>query len=207
VKPVASMGSDGKGFFFSIEDFFAKFSADPEHFLAEEVSPLTGMLSSGEKYLVQEKVGEREREYRLHTLENRVVRGATFTRWDQDWQEEKFLAAEDALQRFLDQLPQWFTARQAWSLDLMESGADFFIVEVNTNRGSQKHWSGDLVNPDTLRAYAEHLQKYYGARFVSEGAQKILRGEASTAGYVEKFGLEAVQRHRELRKHMKLHKK
>ncbi len=207
VKPVASMGSDGKGIYFSIDDFLQKYSADPEFFLVEEISPLTGILSSGEKFLIQEKVGQREGEYRLHSLEGRVVRGATFTRWDHDWNEEKFSAAENALQQFLDQLPSWFTARQAWSFDLMESDSGFWIVEVNTNRGRQKHWSGDLVNPDTLRAYAEHVQKFYGAKFLSAGAQKLLNGEASAEQYVEKFGEEAVRRHELLRKGMKLKKK
>ncbi len=89
----------------------------------------------------------------------------------------------------------------------MESDSGYFIVEVNTNRGRQKHWSGDLVNPDTLRAYAEHLQKFYGARFLSEGAQKLLTGEASVEQYLEKFGADAVRRHQMLRKHMKLKKK
>jgi hypothetical protein len=203
VKPVASMGSNGEGIYFDINSFYLDFSKDSEKFLIQEPSPLSGIFSSGERFMVQEKVGHKEYEYRLHSLEGRVVSGATFTRWDQDWVLEKFLRAEKSLQEFLDLLPAWFTARQAWSFDLIEGSEKFYLVEVNTNRGRQKHWSGDLVNPDTLQAYAIHLEKFYGARFVSEGAKKIYAGEASSEMYLEKFGEEAVRRHSELRKQLK----
>ncbi len=204
IKPVASMGSDGKGIYFSAEEFLQDFEKRPEYFFEEEISPLTGLLSSGEKYFVQEKIGSRDQEYRLHTYQGSVVKGATFTRWDQDWDLKKFEEAEEALQQFLNTLPSWFTAGQAWSVDLMEGDPGFSVVEINTNRGRKKHWSGDLTNPDTLAAYAKHFQEFYGAKFTSEGAKKILRGESKLEDFVEKFGWEAVKKHQELRKSLKL---
>lgn len=203
VKPVASMGSDGKGIYFSAEEFLRDFEKKPEFFLEEEISPLTEMLSSGEKYFVQERIGSRQNEYRLHTYQGRVVKGATFTRWDQDWDQKKFEQAEEALQQFLNTLPSWFTARQAWSVDLMAGDSGFSVVEINTNRGRKKHWSGDLTNPDTLAAYAEHLKEFYGAKFESEGAKQLLRGESRLEDFVEKFGWEAVKKHQALRKALK----
>jgi hypothetical protein len=151
-------------------------------------------------------VGGKEQEYRLHSLKGRVVSGATFTRWDQDWVIEKFLQSEKSLKEFLDLLPTWFMARQAWSFDLIEGKEGFFLVEVNTNQGMQKHWSGDLVNPDILKAYALRLEKHYGATFVSGGAKRIYEGAADQEMFLEKFGSEAVKRHEELRKSLKLNK-
>jgi len=201
VKLVGGMNSEGEGVILS--GFLELFRAQPAKFLVarEEANGLTGVVSTGERYLVQELLGGREREFRLHTLEGRVVRGATFTRWDQAWDLAEFKRAENALQGFLDRLPAWFTARQAWSVDMIDSG-DFRLVEVNTNRGREGHWSGDLVNPDTLKAYAEHLSIYYGARFMGK-AEAFLRGEASLAGFLRKFGAEAVERHQKLRKSLK----
>lgn len=203
IKPVASMGSDGKGFYFSTEEFLQEFQKRPVFFLEDEVSPLTGILSSGEKFFVQENIGSRENEYRLHTYQGKVVKGATFTRWDQDWDLKKFDQAEEALQTFLNTLPLWFTARQAWSVDLMEGQGGFYVVEINTNRGRPKHWSGDLTNPDTLAAYCRHFEEFYGAKFESEGAKQLRRGEARLEDFVEKFGWEAVRKHQELRKSQK----
>jgi hypothetical protein len=201
VKLVGSMNSEGEGVILS--GFLDLFRAQPEKFLAlePEVNGLTGVVSSGERFLVQELLGGREREFRLHTLEGRVVRGATYTRWDQGWDRLEFRRAEDTLQSFLDRLPSWFTARQAWSVDLIDSG-EFRLVEVNTNRGRSGHWSGDLVIPDTLMAYAQHLTLHYGALFEGE-AEAFLRGKANLAGFLEKFGAEAVARHQKLRNSMK----
>lgn len=202
VKPAGTMNSDGHGVYLS--GFLEEFSLHPDKFVGRSdfACELTGLVSSGEKYLVQELIGNREAEYRLHTLEGRVVKGATYTRWDQGWVEADFLRAEVALQRFLDQLPPWFVARQAWSVDMIDSEG-FRLVEINSNRGRQGHWSGDLAIPDTLQAYALHLEKYHGAKFVGEGGKLFLSGQANLEGFLEKFGAESVARHAELRKALK----
>jgi hypothetical protein len=201
VKPVGSMNSDGENILID-EKFFDAYRRQPEAFFLrlDEACELTSLFSSCERYLIQEKIGERLQEYRLHSLEDKVVVAATYTRWNQDWDRTSFLAAEGAFQAFLSALPPFLTQRQAWSVDLMGSPATGFkIVEINTNRGNPGHWSGDLDIPDTLAAYAKHLELHYGARFTGEDGEKLLRGEANQEKYLEKYGPEEVLRHKELR--------
>jgi hypothetical protein len=201
VKPVGSMNSDGNNLLVD-ESFFTAVKNNPEGFFlkTKERCGLTGLFSSNERFLIQEKVGTKAEEYRLHTLEERVVLGATYTRWNQKWDHSNFVAAEKALQDFLQELPPFLTSRQAWSVDLMGSkDLGFKIIEINTNRGKQGHWSGDLEIPDTLAAYAKHLELHYGAKFMGEEGRKLLQGEANQEKYLEKFGAGEVARHQELR--------
>lgn len=202
VKPVSAMDSDGANVYLDAASFLADFAKEPLRFLSRgaEVSALTGLVSSGERFLVQERVGEREREYRLHTWGSRVVSGATFTRWDQAWSPEHFRRAEAALQDFLDALPNWLTDAQAWSVDMIESRGAFRLVEVNTNRGKTSHWSGDLANPDTLQAYALFFERELGLRFDGEGGDALRAGMANREHYLRKFGPEAVAKHERLKR-------
>jgi hypothetical protein len=201
VKAVGGMNSSGTGVLMD-EAFFTALEKNPADFISSGSDPgeLTGIISSGERFLVQEKIGTRQGEYRLHTLEDRVVRGATYTRWDQDWDRFIFTAAENALERFLHMLPKYMTSKQAWSFDFMGSPeTGFKIVEVNTNRGRRKHWSGDLEIPDTLAAYTNHLESHYGALFLGEAGEELRNGVASGARHLEKFDAAAVARHLELK--------
>ncbi len=203
VKPTDDMNSDGKSVYVE-ESFWEAYEKNPEIFLQTSPKPnaLTGEVSSGETFLVQEKIGERAEEYRLHTLEHHVVKGATYTRWNQAWNRESFHRAEVALQEFLDALPRWVLAGQAWGVDLMEGPKGFQIVEVNTNRGREIHWSGDLNIPDTLRAYVLLLEEKYGAVFSGKVGEMLRAGEANREKYLEKFGQEEVELHAALKHEM-----
>lgn len=197
VKPTGEMDSNGLSLFLNGEDFFSQGISPPEN---ESVNPLTGLISSGEKFFAQENLGAREGEYRLHTLEAEVIKGATYTRWDQEWDMGKFERAEGALQEFLRALPAWVTARQAWSVDLMEKrDGTFGIVEVNTNRGLERQWSGDMINPDTMQAYVLHLEAKYGARFLGESGEIFRTAKADQKKYEEKFSEADRRRHNELK--------
>lgn len=197
VKPTGEMDSDGQGIFLDGEDFFSRKILTPSE---EAINPITGLVSSGEKFFAQEKLGRPEREYRLHTLEAEVIKGATFTRWDQEWDLSVFARAEASLQEFLSALPAWATARQAWSVDLMEKGdGSFGIVEINTNRGLERQWSGDLINPDTMQAYVFHLESKYGARLLGESGEIFRQAKADQKKYEEKFSEDARRRHAELK--------
>lgn len=197
VKPTGEMDSNGQNLFLDGEDFFAQGNSRPE---TEVVNPITGLVSSGEKFFAQENLGAREGELRLHTLEAEVIPGATFTRWDTDWDLPKFAQAEAALRDFLSALPTWLTARQAWSVDLMEKkDGSFGIVEINTNRGLERQWSGDMMNPDVMQAYVLHLEASYGAKFLGESGELFRSAKADLAKYQEKFSEEARRRHSELK--------
>jgi hypothetical protein len=199
----AAGGMDSKGQLFTEEQFLAALKENRDPFLElSVVNELTGLLSSGERYLVQERLSGEE--YRLHSFEHRVVRGATYTRWDSAWDAEAFRQAEDALEQFLASLPLELTRAQAWSVDLIggvEQG--FRLVEVNTNRGHKQHWSGDLSIPDTLAAYVRHLELYYGIEFTGQGGELLRSGKANQEKYVAKFGPAAVARHEALRASLK----
>ena len=199
-KPVAGMNSEGGRIYLSGEEFLRDFAQDPSPFVGsgEEASPLTGLVLSGERYLLQAKV-EGGTEFRLHTLEGRVVEGATFTRWDDAWNRASFARAEAALQKFLSLLPDALVRGQAWSVDLLETPAGFRVVEVNTNRGRPAQWSGDLSLPDTLQAYVLHLERYYGAKFLGAAGDLFRAGRANEDKFVAKFGLDAWERHQRLR--------
>lgn len=163
-------------------------------------NPITGLVSSGERYFAQENLGAQDGELRLHTLEAEVIPNATFTRWDQEWDLGKFARAEAALQELLSALPAWATARQAWGVDLMEKkDGSFGIVEINTNRGLERQWSGDMSNPDVMQAYVLHLESKYGAHFSGESGELFREGTADLAKYEEKFSEEARRRHSELK--------
>jgi hypothetical protein len=198
IKAVDGMNTDGKGLFRSWEEFLSVWS-DP----GEQASGLTGLLSSGESHMVQAVVGNPEHELRLHTWEGDVIPGATFTRWDQPWSLQWFAEAEQALQEFLNLLPRWFVARQAWSIDLMGRDGVFRLVELNSNRGLRKHWSGDLSLPDTLQAYVLYLESRYGLTCAGQAGALLRAGEANQEAYLRKFGLSAARRHRELKKSLK----
>lgn len=197
-KPAAGMNGEGGRVYLSRAEFLQAFAERPELFGAEEEpSPLTGIISSGARYLVQERLSGEE--FRLHTFEGRVVEGATFTRWDSPWRKEDFLAAETAMQRFLDLLPRWLVRGQAWSADFLRTDKGFRLLEINTNRGQARQWSGDLSLPDVLGAYTQHLTRYHEADFSAAGGPALLAGEGNLEKYIAKFGAEAWARHQGLR--------
>ncbi|MCO5142235.1 MAG: hypothetical protein M9962_03995 [Oligoflexia bacterium] len=203
VKPCSDMDSSGGRLIRGKLELEHDFSIRSHDYMEKKISPLTGIISSGEAYLIQKIVGEPEREYRLHSFFDQTVRGATFTRWDQKWVQDELVAAESFLQKFLDSLPKKALYRQAWSFDVMRAKEGFKIIEVNTNRGKPQSWSGDLSNPDTLAAYVNLFESLYGAKFLGENAEKLRKGEGNLRHFLKKFGKEAVERHFRLREEYK----
>lgn len=201
VKKAGGIDSGLQGVYLHAEDFFAAFAGNTEVFLTREPVPAdsTGLISSGEKYLVQEKISGGT-ELRLHSLQNRVVREATFTRWNEPWDYDLFLRAENAVQEFLSAIPEDLVRAQAWSFDVIcEPSGQIKIIEVNTNRGRARQWSGDMVIPETLGAYVRHLEQFYGAKFLGESGELFRRNLANREKYRLKIGEEEFALHERLK--------
>lgn len=200
VKEAGGINSGKNGVYLDEQVFFADFESNSDTFLPNEpqVGQAAGIVTSGEKYIVQEKI-RGMRELRLHTMENRAVRGATFTRWNEAWDTDLFLKAEESLDAFMQSLPKVLTKAQAWSVDLLFTGQEFRLIEVNTNRGLKRHWSGDLIIPDTLGAYVRHLEKYYGIQFLGESGRLFRNNEANREKYLGRVGEDEYKLHEALK--------
>jgi hypothetical protein len=168
-----------------ISDIFSGESSalfQSEHFRSPLRSESLGVILSGERWIVQEKIGESEalvylkspgvglKEYRVHTIWGSVIKGATLGRWpDQDKfvDEKDFTGIDLFAQEFLNRLPLGLRQQQGWSFDIVESRpGDFQIVEVNTNRGMSAHWSGWFQSPMVLGALVRHLELQFKWRFM-----------------------------------------
>ncbi|RZA08126.1 MAG: hypothetical protein EOP11_05770 [Proteobacteria bacterium] len=200
-KPVAGMSGEGGLIYQGRDAILAAMKGVPLFLETGLVSPISGLLSSGRHYLIQERLVGLGPELRVHTLGGRVVAGATFTRWDTEWDLAAFGAAEAALQEFLDLLPEPLVRGQAWAVDLLCTKDGHKIIEVNTNRGFAGQWSGDLSLPDVLGAYVREIEGRHGQVFLGEGGEAFRSGTANLAKYIEKFGAESWERHCRLRAH------
>ncbi len=189
LKPALAWNSGGKGFFTDqtaiVESLLRPDSEiyksseflDPYRAIADNEEVIT----SGEKLIIQARIagtvlsdsshpagtGE-AMEYRVHSLYNKVVTGATRNRWGVEVHDEVLVKRiEDFVQDLLGRLPMKLTNRQAWSFDVFvtESG-DMKLVEINTNRGLQTNWSGFLHYPWVVGAYVRHLELQYGWSFL-----------------------------------------
>jgi hypothetical protein len=158
-----------------------------------------------ESWLIQERVGSSfgpgsGAEFRAHTFWHRVVPEATFSRWDVLWDDELFIEIEQAVQRFLDLFPSAMLQGHAWGLDVIRAAPERIkIVDLNTNRGERRKWSGDLVMPDVLGAYVRHLETFHEVEFAGEQGTKLRENLADPRKWIKKAGIESVRRHEELR--------
>lgn len=200
VKQAGGINSSKRGVYLVEEEFFQDFKNCPKQFLQTEPvkAEASGIISSGEKFIVQEKIFGKM-ELRLHTLESRVVKGATFTRWNEAWDRDLFERAEESLEKFLQSLPNHLIKAQAWSVDLLKEGNSFRLVEVNTNRGMERQWSGDLVVPETLGAYVRHLEKFYGISFLGESGELFRNNLANREKFLKKVGSQEFETHERLK--------
>jgi hypothetical protein len=182
-KPAIGMSSDGKGFYNNIDEIVDLImKADGEIYSEDFVKkPFhwshVKRFTSGEEFILQEKmdfggdVGEKNayaimNEYRVHTFYDKVVEGATETRWESKNTVEMNNKVNAYVQRFLDSLPKEFTNRQAWGLDVFVlPNGKFKIIEANTNRGKAGNWSGYSYDSRNLGAHVRHIEKYFKWKF------------------------------------------
>jgi hypothetical protein len=159
-----------------------------------------------EDWLIQEQVGVAfgpgtPEEFRVHTLWHRVVPEATFSRWDVLWDDELFMEVENSMQRFLALFPPELLRGHAWGLDVIRiAPGQMKIIDINTNRGERRKWSGDLAIPDVLGAYVRHLEQFHNIEFAGEDGAKLRENLADPRKWIKKAGLESVRRHEELRR-------
>jgi len=183
VKPAVGMKSSGKNFYLDkheVVELILKQNGDiyqPEEYKTPHHWERVRRFATGERFVFQEllpgSLGEGEsdygdlHEYRVHSFYDKVVDGATETRWrGAKNSEEQNIKVNKYVQSFLDKLPKELTNRQAWSFDVFDlPNGQMKIIEINTNRGDKGNWSGYLVAPKTLGAYVRHLEQKFGWNF------------------------------------------
>ncbi len=182
-KPPVGYDSNGKSFFSDLDevaDFIVK--GDNELYEQSEYrSPFKAdfarRFTSGEKFIFQAKLDgamgvSTDRaagsfdEYRVHSLYNKVVEGATLNRWDGKNSKEDILRVNAFVQEMLDKLPASMSNRQGWSFDVFKlPNGELKVIEINTNRGLLANWSDWLRHPYVLGAYVRHLETHYRWKF------------------------------------------
>lgn len=168
-------------------------------FVAGEFKPFPPILLplSGEKFMIQGLVkgtrsDERDfrnfsvnsdlshsgmNEYRVHTFQDKVVEGATVSRWETRNSKAKIEKVNQFSQQLMDSLPKSLTNRQAWSLDVMITpDGDLKLIEINTNRGWRTNWSGWLKFRWILKAHVRHLESEYGWKFTGISGWMLRNG-------------------------------
>lgn len=174
VKPTVGQNSNGKGFYFNsaeIVEVLLKNDMNGIYASAEKnlATAVEGKVITGERYIIQERLNvdsgsviNSSNEFRVHSYQDKVIDGATFSRW-------KMLAGDNGLaqidamvQSILSALPTQLTARQAWSFDVFrDAQGKMVLVEINTNKGKEGNWSGFVKSPKVLGAYIRHFEKNF----------------------------------------------
>ncbi len=201
IKPTTGWSSKGRTFFKDpdeVVEFLTKGNPElyeSDHYLSAFFSDAVDATVSGERFIIQATLGLSEglkpkdsqaeslREFRSHSLWGNFVPDGTKGRWI-GARPDKTLKNDVArfLQDFLDSLPKGLRQGQAWSYDILEiEKGKYSIVEVNTNRGKEGHWSGSLHNPKIIGAYVRHLEKTYSWKFKSFSGV-LLRWDMSNRG-------------------------
>lgn len=216
VKPAAGINSMGKskGFYFKLEKFYDDLlKPDSVLYSADQFRTpfypdlLRGHVASGEWLILQENVvtaaGSKKvlltkefKEARVHTFEDKVVKGATYKRWaEMDPLEDAMAAKVEAfVQDFLDTLPKEFLYRNAFSMDvaIMDNGI-MRIIDVNTNRGMPEHWSGYLPQPRVLKWYVRHLEANNDIHFTGFDGFLLRNGLGNYLKYLKKYYIEGIR--------------
>lgn len=201
VKPTAGYNTGGRGFYINdAKALVHDLVTDPVKFLGADKFHLFKSdelgLASGEGFLIQEMLsppgGGRPPEYRVHTFEGRVVKGATESRWLNP-NERNFTQMEAFVQNFLSHLPPEVVSRQAWGLDVVEvAPGNYRIIEINTNRGKEIQWSGYLISSFQLGALVRHLEGQGLLRLSGPLAETFRKNKAGLESWIRKEGFEAV---------------
>ncbi|MBX7230893.1 MAG: hypothetical protein K1X29_02305 [Bdellovibrionales bacterium] len=102
-------------------------------------------------------------EYRVHTIGTKVVKGATFHRWSKyplpySSSGPKIKAIEQAVEKFLSELPKALTHKTFLGLDvLVSSNGSIKIIDLNLC--TKKNFSNFLRNPFTQLAVWRMIRK------------------------------------------------
>lgn len=188
LKPAYDFGSDGKGFYNNQDKILDHLMSSDgvlysnKEFFNLDVPKDGGVPTSGERFLIQSLItgasGIKTKdtavvfeEFRVHSLYDKVVTGASLHRWKKvsPGLRKKFVEVETYVQEMLDQLPYEVTHKQAWAFDVIETKTGLIIIEANTNRGVRTNWSGFLKHPKVLGGYIRHLEGTYGWNFQGAG--------------------------------------
>ena len=182
-KPAIGMSSGGKGFYNNLDEIVELIvKSDGEIYGPELISrpyhwDKVKRFTSGEEFILQEKldfgsdVGGKNKfaqlnEFRVHTFYDKVVEGATETRWKTKNSSEMNSVVNEYVQDFLKSLPKELTYRQGWALDVIVlPDNQLKIIEINTNRGLPGNWSGHSFDSRNLGAHIRHVEKYFKWRF------------------------------------------
>lgn len=215
VKPAAGINSEGKskGFYFKMDKFLADLVREdspvysPADFQTPFVSPLLGVVASGEMLILQENVvlaagaespltTKEFAEVRAHTFEDKLVAGATYSRWAESKvkvTKEHFRATDELIQALLAKLPKEFLARQAFSIDVAVLANGYTrILDVNTNRGREIQWSGYMPRPGVIGAYTRHLEAEKKLHFAGLNGALLRSGWGNYLHYLKKVYVEGI---------------
>lgn len=216
VKPAAGINSAGKakGFYFKLEKFYDDLlKPGSDLYSAQQYSEpykpelIRGHVASGEWLILQENVvtaaGSKRvlvtkefKEARVHTFEDKVVKGATYKRWaEMDPLEPEMAARVEAfVQDFIDSMPKPFWYRNAFSMDvaIMDNGV-MRIIDINTNRGEPEHWSGYLPQPRVLKWYVRHMEANNDVHFAGLGGTLLRNGLGNYMKNLKKYYIEGIR--------------
>ncbi len=195
-----------KNFYFKMPNFVEDLLKEsspiykPEDFSTPFVSAL-GTVTSGEFMILQENVitaaGIKKplvtkdfMEVRLHTFEQSVVPGASYSRWrekNKEATDSLISSTEQFAQEMLSLLPPSLLYQQAWSLDMavLDNGVHR-LIEINTNRGLPGHWSGFLSIPPVLGAYARFFEDHENVKYAGFNGFLFRHGIANIPKYLHK---------------------
>lgn len=215
LKPTAVINTSGENglYLFSTESLLKAFAdKNPELLQAAlrsepYVAPLLQTMASGEEFLLQEHLAsiagvtvvEKTKHYeeiRIHTYEDEVLRGASFSRWvDNEIKDARhFYWAQDFVQDFLMQLPPEFLHGQAWGLDLFVfENKVIRILEINTNRGTPGQWTGFLSRPELMGAYTRVIEKKKKVRFAGLSGFMLRKNLGNITKHLKKKYIEGIR--------------
>lgn len=193
MKRTTEINSDGETIVFDDKIIAQKIINEVLKPSEDYTSELLEQVISGEEFLIQETVNmPKSCEFRVHTLGREIVTDATSCRWDHFYDKAKFAELDMKLQSLFNELPEGLIDQQAWGLDVFFDGTDLKIVDINSNRGEARQWSGDMVVPDVLGAYTRLLERK-GYEFLGADGEALRNDQASHDKWVKKFGQEKVQ--------------
>lgn len=169
--------------------------------------PLLGIAASGEEFILQEHIAgiagmalvdktKHYEEIRIHTYEDQVLRGASFSRWAENEikHSKKFYWAQDFVQDFLNHLPKEFLQGQVWGLDLLAfDNGTLRILEINTNRGEKGQWTGFLSRPHLMGAYTRMIESKKNVRFAGLSGVLLRNNYGNITKHLKKKYIEGIR--------------
>lgn len=173
---------------------------DPATFWLPIKSHILGSIASGEAVVLQENLvlsadlKSRLKQkaatlVRIHTYEQKIIPDSIPRRWIQSdagdqLSDESLKAAQKFAQRFLEQLPDELTRRQAWSIEVAAfDNGTFRIANILTNRGKEVSWSSYLDQPRILEAYTDFFESEGELQFEGVGGRLLRWGFANYFTY------------------------